>query len=301
MSTATLNPETTIPSQTKTASLYGYPRLKTERDEFSSMKLPALIAAADLEVATAVTEAFESEDLQAKCLRQCLRGLSTADAIRLIAAPIQARESARQEKIRDCEPNLNKTQLKARGWTDSQIKNFLGAPDWNTVNPKYACAAPVCHYRAARVTAIEASAEFIESQAKGAKRRAGAAKAVETKKQQLRAFLGGLVVVVPKIERRELTRLACESYNSFNSERGFYASPDFDRDFLARIAVNYLRHELSCYEETLDEITGKVGAADAYLEVKDKVLDAIGKTYPDLFYECNRQSDRARELACSRW
>ena len=27
---------------------------------------------------------------------------------------------------------MNKTQLKKRGWTGTQIKKFLGAPDWTT-------------------------------------------------------------------------------------------------------------------------------------------------------------------------
>jgi len=195
---------------------------------------------------------------------------------------------------------VNKKELKARGWTDTQIKKFLGAPDWNEVNPMYKCAAPVCNYHDERVAAVEASAEFIESREKGARRRAGAAQAVETKKQKMQNFLDRLVVVVPEIGEDELTRRACDSYNAF-TDGGLYASPHSDSGFLARITVNYLRHQLSCYEETLDEITGRVGAGGAYLDVKDKVLNAIGDTYPNLYDECNRQSDRARELACSQW
>jgi hypothetical protein len=51
----------------------------------------------------------------------------------------------------------------------------------------------------------------------------------------------------------------------------------------------YLRHEMSDYEESLDRIAGKVGAGDAYLIVKGKVLDAIAAVYPHLALECMRQ------------
>ena len=62
--------------------------------------------------------------------------------------------------------------------------------------------------------------------------------------------------------------------------------------------VNYLRHELSSYENELNETAGKVGVRDAYLEIKDKVLFAIGDSYPELQNECRRQRERARGLVC---
>ena len=192
---------------------------------------------------------------------------------------------------------MNKTNLKKRGWTATQITWFLGAPDWTTTNPMYRTAAPVCHYDDARVAAVEASAEFLQARMQGKCRREGAAKAVVTKRQMVQDYVDALEVAVPEMDEDELCRRACESYNDYNNRSDCYASPDSDPKFLERITVNYLRHRLSCYEEALDKITGKVGAAKAYLAVKDKVLDAISDTYPDLDDECIRQSDLAWEAA----
>jgi hypothetical protein len=193
---------------------------------------------------------------------------------------------------------VNKTEIKKRGWTDSQIKKFLGAPDWTTQNPYYRSAAPVCNYDDGRVIAIEASPKFAESKQASAGRRAGASKAVETKRQKLQDYLDNLEIVVPEMDDDKLIELACESYNDRQRDNLDWmgATPKSDPEFLSRIAVNYLRHEMSSYEETLDSIAGKAGAKDAYLTVKDMVLDAIADAYPNLADECYRQSNRAHEI-----
>ena len=109
--------------------------------------------------------------------------------------------------------DMNKTNLKARGWTDTQIKQFLGAPDWTAINPMYKCAAPVCHYKDERVVAVEASPEFASSKLKVAKRKEAATKAVETKRQQMDCYLETVEIKVPVIARGKLLQLACDSYN----------------------------------------------------------------------------------------
>ncbi len=150
---------------------------------------------------------------------------------------------------------MNKNMLKRRGWTGGQIRAFLGEPDSHSQNPMYRSGAPVCNYDDARVLAAEASPEFAESQSKLASRRHSAAQAVETKRRQIQDYLDNLEITVPKIDEDTLLRLACENYCSDE----FVATPNSDRDFLDRITVNYLRHRLTCYEEALDDITGKVG------------------------------------------
>jgi hypothetical protein len=151
----------------------------------------------------------------------------------------------------------------------------------------YRSAAPVCHYDDARVFAAEESFEFIQAKAQGQRRREGAAKAVETKRQQVQSYLDTLEIVVPEISADILCCRACNHYNGRSDY--WYAEPDDDPLFLARITVNYLRHQLTCYEDALDAITGKVGAISAYLTIKNMVLTAIGVVYPSLENECNRQ------------
>ncbi len=45
-------------------------------------------------------------------------------------------------------------------------------------------------------------------------------------------------------------------------------------------------------ETALDEIAGKVGVGDAYMEIKTKVLEAIAEEYDWLWDECWRQEKR---------
>jgi hypothetical protein len=47
--------------------------------------------------------------------------------------------------------------LKARGWTETLIRQYLGAPDSSCPNPYYRSAAPMRLYARARVEAVEAS------------------------------------------------------------------------------------------------------------------------------------------------
>lgn len=76
-----------------------------------------------------------------------------------------------------------------------------------------------------------------------------------------------------------------------------YASEHSDPEFLERIRVNYLRHNSCRYEHHLEMIAGRVGTKDAYLEIKEKVLDAIAEVYPWLGAECLRQEKWMREEA----
>jgi hypothetical protein len=75
------------------------------------------------------------------------------------------------------------------------------------------------------------------------------------------------------------------------------ATPDSDPAFLERIAVKYLRHELSDYDPELAKLFGQVGRADATSVVRKHVYNAIADAYPDLATECARQlRDRARYI-----
>jgi hypothetical protein len=87
--------------------------------------------------------------------------------------------------------------LKARGWTETLIRQYLGAPDSSCPNPYYRSAAPMRLYARARVEAVEASPAWPTLQEQVARRKAAAAKAVETKTQRLWDYLDELEITVP--------------------------------------------------------------------------------------------------------
>lgn len=197
-------------------------------------------------------------------------------------------------------PMLHRGQLRERGWTEKLMRCFLGEPDGTRANPMYRSSAPVPLWLESRIVAIEASGEFKDALAAAAKRKASAARAVETKLAAMDAWIDGLEVELPDIDDGELVRLACRHYNNRQIDMmcdgrigGFMeATPESNPKFLERIQVNFIRHCGTDYESLLDETFGRAGACRAYGRIRAKVLDAIAGRYPRLRDECERQKQQ---------
>ena len=59
---------------------------------------------------------------------------------------------------------------------------------------------------------------------------------------------------------------------------------EVDPDTLTRITNNYIRHELTNYDEILESIKGKVGISEGYIKLKENVLmKKIQEVYPSYF------------------
>ena len=194
---------------------------------------------------------------------------------------------------RDQDALITVPELKKRGWTDTLVRINLGEADGSKPNPYYRSAAPMRLYRLSRVEAVENSDEWVTILERSKQRKAGAKKAVQTKRDKLLTHLQNLEIVVPRWPINALIRKACGHYNRRQEEREQWdylaASPTSDRAFLARITVNYLRHEVSCYEQELGKVFGKVGVREAYGEINAKVYQAISAAYPKFAAECTRQ------------
>ncbi len=61
---------------------------------------------------------------------------------------------------------------------------------------------------------------------------------------------------------------------------------------LDRACVNYLRHNMSSYDDKLDGIFRKVGKLDAMDIIRDKVYKKIAEAYPYLRDECELQLEQ---------
>lgn len=127
------------------------------------------------------------------------------------------------------------------------------------------------------------------------RRRQGARKGIETKRRRLLDEIEAIQIDFPRMDEATLTRRAVDHYNerSFNTLR---ASVDSDLGFLNRITVNYLRHSVTDYDELLEEYRGKVGTREAYISLKEKILEAIAEAHPHLAFECDRQIHEANYL-----
>lgn len=60
-------------------------------------------------------------------------------------------------------------------------------------------------------------------------------------------------------------------------------------DTLNRWCVNYIRHQLTTYDNELYNLIGKIGRDDAYENFKKAVLEKIAEKYPKYADECKRQ------------
>lgn len=194
------------------------------------------------------------------------------------------------------EPMLSSAALRERGWTPGLINTFLGEPDALKRNPHYAKAAPMRLYALARVEAAERSAGFVTARAGSARRVNGAKKAVETKRESLLRQVAEMQVSVQVQPVAMVLHLAIEAYNDrlLHTERFEVepASETSDPAFLERITVNFIRHQLTTYDEKLEEVAGRVGVQDAVRAIRRKVFATITAAYPDLEQECYRQMSR---------
>lgn len=150
-------------------------------------------------------------------------------------------------------------------------------------------------YLIERVEAAEQSADFLawKNKTKGTREKQSKRQLeiAAEKRKQIIDYIASLDFKIPIFERSELFSKAVKHYNRLWSRRGRdkCADLDSDEDFLIRISVNMLRHQFSSYENQLDHIFGKVGVLDAYVLLKNRILTEIGRIYPYLSRECEKQ------------
>lgn len=186
---------------------------------------------------------------------------------------------------------LIKSKILSRGWTESGIKRFLKTPDDERPNPYNKQGAPMQLYLLERVEAIEATSEFQEWRAKAQKRRAAAKKGAETRKSK---SLKSIEQVIIKVEVLELDQVQKRAIDSYNARSDNLASAASDLDFLDRITVNYIRHNLTSYDHMLDFVKGKTGVEDGSLLIAKRIFASIAERYPSLADECARQYEDAK-------
>jgi hypothetical protein len=178
------------------------------------------------------------------------------------------------------------------------IRDLLGDADQTRPNPYSRKAAPMRLWSLRRVEEAEASQGFAERQAAGKRRSAASSSVADRKREELLDQIYQVPVSVPVMNRDKVIRRACEHYNDRAAWRDeeWTASPDADEEFLHRITVNYLRHELTGYEAVLGSLRGLIGRAEASQLIRGRILGAIAEAYPWLAGECRRQKTEQRAL-----
>jgi len=177
--------------------------------------------------------------------------------------------------------------LNRPGWSKGVLAQLLGEPD---LRKKVRGRTNLCVlYLESRVVAAENSEVFKSLQVSLASRKSSAAKAILTKTNKLLAAVEAMRVDVVLMPLRDVQRLAIDSYNEQHEASENYASHKSDAAFLTRIAVNFIRHELTEYDHALADVAGKTGITKAVDGIRQKVYSAIAAAYPVFSLECQRQ------------
>lgn len=187
------------------------------------------------------------------------------------------------------------------GFTDKMVKELLVPPVLKK-NPVYSSGAPMKLWERKYVETVMSTAEYKAAKAVADGCRASARKAVETKEQKSRQILSEDVahICVERIDIAQLMSdvLAAKSewYEMQDEIRGEYthfsdsvcAADDATK---ARWYVNYIRHNLTQYDEALWDFRGKVGRNAMYCEYRKAVFEKIKEVYLEFEDECIRQME----------
>ena len=138
---------------------------------------------------------------------------------------------------------------------------------------------------------------------KSRNRRKGAKKAVETKRAKLMNEVRNWEIEIGV--STSLDAVVNAAIDHFNERLRYYEDRDLergkeyferervsihsDKDFLDRITVNYIRHELSAYDEKIDDLFGKIGKHEAFQLLNQKIYTEIGRVFPQVREEARRQ------------
>ena len=178
------------------------------------------------------------------------------------------------------------TQIKQMGFTDSIIKTLNIIPTEIKPNP-HNKKNFMKLYSEEYIDTILKSSEFVNLVGKNINRRLGALKSTTTKVEKLMRDIDNLNITIKRIENVEL--LALHQYNEYNITQLRLANVKDDVRFLDRLCVNYIRHELTNYDNSLDFTVGKVGKYKAFNRINEKIYTRIKEVYPQYSEECDRQ------------
>ena len=181
------------------------------------------------------------------------------------------------------------------GFTKSMIAKLLPPPVLKN-NPRYASAAPMKLWKEADVLGVMDTEAFQAEAAKAARRKAGANKGVETKRENARVLADELIsaIHVQRVDLPELEELALQAQQDWYDFRGRGEIVDPDREDMDRWMVNYIRHNLCEYDNSLYVLfrPGKMANKDIlYPKVKCETLAKIAQVYPELAEECKKQAE----------
>jgi len=226
------------------------------------------------------------------------------------------------ESVMESTSYIMKQDLVEKGWTKTLIAKFAGNPDKFKRHSGY--KNPLCLYDSDRISLIESMDEFREALELSVLRRK---KVQETKKinkekawSEKQSFLeskiktiiddySNIAIDVKSIPVEDIEVAALQSYNHWVNDKIDYFLRKHDsrwEEFFEetvctnRMAVNFIRHRLTNYEDEIDALRRLSNSFDGfaipfpehrqcYKLLKTATIRAIAEKYPKFATECCRQ------------
>ncbi len=211
---------------------------------------------------------------------------------------------------------ITQSTVISMGFTKALIAKLLPEPKL-VDNPHCKKAAPMRLFNKQDVLDAMELEEFRLALEKREKRKIAAAKATETKTNNLIDKMSNLgkgiyIEVIPDTElvdrvlennkSRILYRLEnqvdylerkeyWDEYDEAVKELEDFEFHRPNEETLNRWIINYIRHNLLKYDEALLKLRGQTGKQDGYIELKKQILYKIAITYPKYADECRRQAE----------
>ncbi len=194
---------------------------------------------------------------------------------------------------------LKTSDLEVRGWTKGMIKKYMPKPCKTLSNrPAYGVTNL---FSESRVLETEGEPSFEKLKRKSAERSIKAKDLAEGRRSKRIESIEEIEIPIEKADDEILLRLSIDNYNVLqlgkNSGLSESASVSSEPEFLERIQVNYIRHELTPYESLLAAQFRQIGRDEAERIIREKVLVKIGEVYPHLKDEADRQLHRKESFS----
>lgn len=187
--------------------------------------------------------------------------------------------------------------IERREWTKSMTDKLLKGLEYKVVdNPHYRCAAPMILYFLKDIKRIEKTKKFKKLKEKADKRKMSAKKAVETKTADTIDIADSFSVDVERMDLEDVEEYTLEEkqswynynffkFNNIEEMRNAYIA---DEETVKRWMVNYIRHNLTNYDEELRGLKHRTGKSKGYIHYKMKLAEEMKKVYPELEKEINK-------------
>lgn len=184
------------------------------------------------------------------------------------------------------------SNLSKMGFTKKLIEEHLHEPLLKD-NPHYRMGPKMKLYLAKDVEKFMKTDIFLNYQESRKNRVNAAIKNASKRREENYRYIDDEIskIIVKRVSLDELERLTLEAKLDWLlwTRDDFYGFDDLSDETLARWMINYIRHNLTNYDEILDNIKGKFGVEEAYIKYKKILMLKIKEVYPELFIETKEQ------------